>query len=310
MVDVPASAEGPVPTLLHISFSPNVILYDEPGIDEGEAWHIRYKTKVSDRNAFPIKDINPKHFIEQGYGIATVYYGDIEPDFDGGKEFGIRTLIEDSDQPNTWGAIGAWSWGLSRVMDYLETEPNVDASQVAVSGVSRLGKTAVWTVAQDERFAMAIPIVSGEGGAAVSRRNFGETIADLTNPHRFDYWYAPRYSDFAFNPLEIPVDGHMLLTLIAPRPILQVVGIDDTWSDPKGEWVAAKAAEPVYELYGLKGVEIENFPEPNTSILNDMGFFMHDAGHGIFYARCRTWDFSGRLRGHDRLYGQTFYRAG
>lgn len=282
LVNVPANAEGPVPTLLHISFSPNVILYDEPGIDEGESWNIRFKIKVPDHQAFPIRDINPKYFIEKGYGVATVYYGDIEPDFDGGKDFGIRTLFNETERPNSWGAIGAWSWGLSRVLDYLETNPLVDASQVAVSGVSRLGKAVVWTAAQDERFAMAIPVVSGEGGAAISRRNFGETIADLTNPHRYDYWYAPRYADYAFKPQDIPVDGHMLLALIAPRPVLQIVGIDDTWSDPKGEWVAAKAAEPVYELYDLDGLEEEGFPQPNTSILHDMGFFMHNAGHGIF----------------------------
>ena len=282
LVNVPAHARGPVPCLLHISFSPNIHLYDEAGIDEGEVLHTRFKIKMPDRDAMPMKDINPEHFIGQGYAVATVYYGDIEPDFDGGKDYGIRRLFNDSGQSDPWGAIGAWAWGLSRVLDYLETEPAIDATQVAVSGVSRLGKAVLWTAAQDERFAMAIPIVSGEGGAAISRRNFGETIADLSNPHRYDYWYTPRYAGFAFNPMEIPVDGHMLLSLIAPRPLLQIVGINDTWSDPKGEWLAAKAAEPVYELHGLKGMETADFPRPDTLILNDMGFFMHNAGHGVF----------------------------
>lgn len=283
LLNVPANAKAPVPTLLHISFSPNVLLFDESGIDEGMAWDVRSKRKVPDREAYPIKDIDPMHFIKRGYGIATVYYGDIEPDFDHGGKYGVRSLFpgDSIQRPDDWGAMGAWSWGLSRIMDYLETEPDVDAGQVALSGVSRLGKAVLWAAAQNERFAMVIPLLSGEGGAAISRRNYGETIADLTNPFRYDYWYAPRYADYAFKPDEIPVDGHMLLALITPRPVLQIVGSKDTWSDPRGEWVAAKAAEPVYTLYGLKGPEQEEFVEPGIPILNDMGFYMHDDKHTV-----------------------------
>lgn len=288
MLNVPADAKKPVPTLLHISFSPAVLLYDGPGIDEGLAWNVRTKMQVPDREAYPLKDINPRHFVEKGYGIATVYYGDIEPDFDHGGKYGVRSLFKsDSDsvrKPDEWGAIGAWSWGLSRVMDYFETDPEVDAKQVAISGVSRLGKTVLWAGAQDQRIAMVIPIVSGEGGAALSRRNFGETIADLTNPFRYDYWYAPRYAEYAFKPKDLPVDGHMLLSLIAPRPVLQIVGVSDVWSDPRGEWEAAKAARPVYGLYGLKGAETDDYPLPGTLILNDMGYFIHDAGHTVLPA--------------------------
>ena len=166
-------------------------------------------------------------------------------------------------------------------MDYLQTNNSIDKQRIALSGVSRLGKTVLWTAAQDQRFAMVIPIVSGEGGAAISRRNYGETIADLTNPHRYHYWFAPRYADYAFSPDKLPVDGHMLLSLIAPRPVLQIVGVSDTWSDPKGEWIAAKEATPVYNLYGLEGLRIKEYPSPGTVILNDMGFYIHEAGHSV-----------------------------
>lgn len=283
LLNIPADATGPVPTLLHLSFSPNVLLFDEPGIDEGMAWNTRLKLEVPDREALLLKDIDPDIFIENGFGIATVYYGDIEPDFDGGRNYGVRSLFhgEEDRDPTEWGAIGAWAWGLSRVMDYLETNRAVDKHRIALSGVSRLGKTVLWAAACDQRFAMVIPIVSGEGGATISRRNYGETIADLTNPHRYHYWFAPRYADYAFMPDQLPVDGHMLLSLIAPRPVLQIVGTSDTWSDPKGEWIAAKAAEPVYALYGLEGLKIEEYPSPGTSILHDMGFFLHDAGHTV-----------------------------
>ena len=229
-----------------------------------------------------IKDIDPKYFIERGYGVATVYYGDIEPDFKGGEAFGVRSMFHEADvKTDAWGAISAWSWGLGKVMDLLETIPQVDAKKVAVSGISRLGKTAIWAGASDARYAMVIPIVSGEGGASISRRNFGETVADLTNPFRYFYWYTPRYTDYAFKVNELPVDGHMLLTLIAPRPVLQVVGLTDTWSDSAGEWVSANAAKPVYELYGLKGVGDNNKPPLEKAILNDMGFYMHDEGHTV-----------------------------
>jgi len=241
---------------------------------------------IPDREARLLKDIDPEHFIKRGYGIVTVYYGDIEPDFDAEGRHGVRSLFKTNNprKPDEWGAIGAWAWGLSRVMDYLQTVPAVDGSQIALSGVSRLGKTVLWAAAQDQRFAMVIPIVSGEGGAAVSRRNFGETVADLTNPARYDYWFAPRYSDYAFNVDALPVDGHLLLSLIAPRPLLQIVGVSDTWSDPRGEWVAAKAAEPVYALYSKSGPPSQAYPPPDTPVFNDMGFFMHDAGHTVLAA--------------------------
>ena len=281
---VPANANGPVPTLLYIGFSPNVLTVDEPGIDEGMAWNPKLKTRVPDRDAFSFGPLNAKFFVDRGYGIAFVYYGDIEPDFDYRGKCCVRSLfgtLRQQRAPDQWGAIGGWSWGLSRVMDYLQTDPDVDGKQIALAGVSRLGKTVLWAAAQDERFAMVMPLLSGEGGAAISRRNFGETIADLTKPSRYHYWYAPRYADYAFDVDALPVDGHMLLSLIAPRPVLQIVGTDDTWSDPKGEWIAARAAQPVYALYGLSGPKDDEYPPPNTFYSGDMGFYLHDGGHTL-----------------------------
>ncbi|MCO6044079.1 polysaccharide lyase family protein [Aeoliella sp. ICT_H6.2] len=282
---VPADAKGPVPTLLYIGFSPNCLAVDEPGIDEGMAWDTRRQVRVPDRETFSFGPFNAKFFIDRGYGLALVYYGDIEPDFDHGGRHGVRSLFGatgDERDDNEWGAIGGWSWGLSRVLDYLETDPAVDSKQVALAGVSRLGKTVIWAGAQDERFALVMPLLSGEGGAAISRRNFGETVADLTNPERFDYWYTPNYATYAFDVDALPVDGHELVALIAPRPILHVVGSEDTWSDAKGEWVAAKAAEPVYELYGLQGPDGEEYPPPNTFLSGDIGYYVHEGGHRLF----------------------------
>ena len=147
--------------------------------------------------------------------------------------------------------------------------------------MSRLGKTALWAGAQDERFALVVPLLSGEGGAALSRRNYGETVADLTNPSRYDYWYAPNYQDYAFRVDELPVDGHMLLSMIAPRPVLLLTGSEDTWSDPQGEWASLMEAQNVWELYGREVVPNAELPSMSQLQLFDVGYYMHEGGHTV-----------------------------
>lgn len=278
----PADATGPVPTLTYLSFTPGVMSVDEPGIDEDLGWSGALQARVPDRDASPLSGALVKPLLENGYGMALVYYGDIYPDFDHGNAEGVAKLFGGDGNPrdpDEWGAIGAWAWGLSRVMDYLETDPNVDQDQIALAGVSRLGKATLWAAAQDQRFSAVIPWLSGEGGAAISRRNYGETVADLTNPSRYDYWYAPRYQDYAFKVEELPVDGHMLLSMMAPRPTLLITGTKDTWSDPMGEWVSAKAAKPVWELYGKTGPAGEELPAADTPVFADLSYFMHEGEH-------------------------------
>lgn len=280
----PADATGPVPTIVHLGFSPNIMTVDEPGIDEGTAWSATLKAPVPDRDAYPLTGFEVQPFIDAGYGVALVYYGDIYPDFDHGNMHGVPTLFGDAGDEQSgdeWGAIGSWAWGLSRVMDYLQTDPAVDAQQIALSGVSRLGKSVLWAAAQDERYSMVIPMLSGEGGAAISRRHYGETVADLTNPSRYDYWYAENYQSYAFDVDALPVDGHMLLAMAAPRPTLLITGSEDTWSDPKGEWVSAKAAQEVWALYGAQGPQGDVMPAPGEAASGDLAFFMHEGGHTV-----------------------------
>lgn len=283
----PADATGPVPTLLYLSFTPNVMMLDEPGIDEDLAWSGLLQARVTDRDATRLGAFNAQALIERGYGVAHVYYGDIYPDFDHGNAEGVTKLFGGDGnprEPDEWGAIGGWAWGLSRIMDYLETDPAVDSDKVALAGVSRLGKATLWAAAQDQRFAAVIPWLSGEGGAAISRRNYGETVADLTNPRRYDYWFAPTYQDYAFKVNELPVDGHMLLSMLAPRPTLLVTGSKDTWSDPKGEWVSAHEAKKVWELYGLTGPAGGEEPPLATPVWGDLSYFMHDGEHTVLPA--------------------------
>lgn len=304
LLNVPADATGPVPTLLHLGFSPNVMGIDEPGVDEGMAWSATLKARVPDRDAARIVGFDAKAFVDRGYGVAMVYYGDIYPDFDHGNAHGVPTLFGPAPArraPDTWGAIGAWAWGLSRVLDYLQTDPAVDGTRVALSGVSRLGKTALWAGARDQRFALVIPMLSGEGGGAISRRTYGETVADLTNPARFDYWFAPRYADYAFDVDRLPVDAHMLVAMIAPRPVLQIVGTSDTWSDPRGEFESARAAAPAWELYGKAGLGNVEYPAPDSPVLRDMGFLLHEGGHTTLPIDFRVMaDFMDRHFGRSR----------
>ena len=280
---LPAAASKPVPVFLAINFSANSSAVDDPGIKPGEIWRPD-KTKVPASQGRSFGRLNVVPFLEQGIGVAAFYYGDVDPDFEGGVELGVRKLYlkpgQTAPAPDEWGAISAWAWGLSRAVDYLETDKGVDAKKVAIFGVSRLGKTVMWAGAHDPRIAMVIASCSGEGGAALSRRNYGETIAHLTAPGRFPYQFCANYARYAQHVDEFPVDANMLVALIAPRPVMLQTGTTDFWSDPKGEFLAALAATPVFHLFGEKGIETDQMPPPDTPMMNTIGYLEHEGGHG------------------------------
>lgn len=276
---LPSNAAKPAPVLLNISFSGNSNTVDDPGVKIGEVWGPDHKKMPANKGrAFGKLPVGK--FIEAGYGVATFYYGDVEPDFPGGEPLGVRALYP-KPGPAGWGAISAWAWGMSRAMDYLETDPGVDSKRVAITGVSRLGKTVMWAGARDTRFAATIASCSGEGGAALSRRNYGETIAHLTAPTRYPYQFAINYAKFAEHPDQMPVDSNLLVALMAPRPLLLQTGSTDKWSDPRGEFLAAVAAEPVYRMFGKQGLGTDQMPRAGEAILHDIGYEMHDGGHGM-----------------------------
>ena len=281
---VPADAKRPVPLLLQISFSPNANVVDDPGIKPGEMWN-RDKKRVPAPAASAFGRVDVLPFLANGIGFATLYYGDIEPDFKGGIPFGIRGRYLKPGQtqpaPDEWGAIAAWAWGLRRVMDHLETEPAIDAKRVALLGSSRLGKTVLWTGATDERFAVILASVSGESGAALSRRNYGETVRHMTDSTRYDYQFAHNYQSYGDRVNELPFDGHMLVSLIAPRPLLLQTGSTDFWSDPKGEYLSAVAASPVWKLFGKEGLTADHYPAPGEPVLSVLGYSKHEGRHGI-----------------------------
>jgi hypothetical protein len=296
LIYLPTNARGPSPVFLNMSFSPNNFAVADPNVKAGRRWDRESRAQVAADvapsrggsagkagNAGP-RGLSVEQFVDAGIGIATFNKDDLAPDFVGSEGMGVKALYLKPGQTrpagHEWGAIAAWAWGASRALDYFETDRDVDSKRVAVHGVSRLGKTALWAGAADERFAMVVASCSGEGGAAIARRNYGETLAHMVAPTRFPYQFAGNYAKYASKVNEWPVDAHMLIALIAPRPLLLQTGNTDRWSDPYGEFLAAVAAEPVYRLVGKRGLGTTTFPRAGEPILHDLGYLIHDGGHG------------------------------
>ncbi len=285
LIYLPAAAKRRAPLFFTIGFGPNQCAADDPGILPEEVWNPRTKTKVMPPKGRCFGHLPVEKFLDAGFGVATFYYGDIDPDFAGGFKDGIRAhYLEPGETrrgPTAWGTIAAWAWGMSRAEDYFETDHRIDAKRVAIHGVSRLGKTVMWAGARDQRFAAVIASCSGEGGAALSHRNYGETIAMLTAPTRFAYQFARNYAKWGGFPDKAPMDANLLVALIAPRPLLLQTGSTDFWSDPKGEFLAEVAAGPAYKLLGKDPLDTNVWPAPSTPILHDLAYYEHEGGHGI-----------------------------
>ncbi len=291
---LPANAKGPVPVLLEFGWVPNnLAVPGDPDVKVGRRWDPQQKTRVraepapqGGRGIFQLKNI--PDVLARGYAVATFCYSDIDPDALDALGQGIRAayLKPGQSEPaaDEWGSIAAWGWGASRIIDYFETDPQIDAKRVAITGASRLGKTVLWTAARDERVACVIASVSGEGGAALSRRDYGETIAHLVAPKRYPYQFAINYQKWAGHAADMPWDAHTIIALVAPRPILLQTGSTDKWSDPYGEFLAAKAATPVFALFGAKGIEQYSQPPTGHPLMNTLGYLMHDGPHGVLPA--------------------------
>jgi hypothetical protein len=232
---------------------------------------------VEQSSQWPLKEI-----LSRGYGVATAWYWDIEPDRADGWQTGIRTRLARvlKTEPYEWSAIGAWAWGLRRIAEYLVTDKKVDPRRLIVIGHSRLGKTAIWAGVEYPRFAMVVSNESGEGGAALSKRDYGETIAIINA--KFPWWFAPAYKQYGDDPAALlPIDQHMLLSLIAPRPLYVASAEGDQWSDPKGEFLSAVKAGEVYHLYKKKGVEGEELPALNHPVGGDIHYHIRPGKHDV-----------------------------
>jgi hypothetical protein len=291
LIYTPAAAKKPAPVLLVMGWGANGAAVDDPGVISNPVWSPKEKKRnpyVPAAGGRGFGRLNVQPLLDAGLGVATFNYGDVDPDDLDAIQGGIRALYLKPGAalpaPDEWGSIAAWGWGISRVIDYMETDKAIDAKRIAIHGVSRLGKTVMWAGAHDTRVAATIASCSGEGGAAVSRRNYGETIAHLTAPTRYPYQFAINYAKWGGFPDKAPMDGNLLVALHAPRPLLLQTGTTDNWSDPKGEFIAAVDAGKVYKLLGKQDLGTDVIPAPNTPILHDLSYLMHEGGHGTIPA--------------------------
>lgn len=277
---LPKKSSGLVPVFVGLNFQGNHTTQSDPGISITENWKSLHPGQEPDRGGqarrWPAEEI-----LSSGYGLATAYYEELEPDHPEGWRQGIRHVLEQELEikPQEWGAIGAWAWGLSRIMDYLESEPAVNAKQVVITGHSRLGKAALWAGVNDQRFAIVVSNDSGEGGAALARRNFGETVLRINTA--FPHWFIDSYKTYNHSVDQLPVDQHMLLALVAPRPLYVASASEDLWADPGGEFLGAKHAEPVYALYGKKGLMTDNQPPADHPVGESIAYHLRTGKHDI-----------------------------
>jgi hypothetical protein len=279
----PAEAKGPVPVMMEFGFGPR------PGGPGAAAKKAMPKAATKGAGFGPFGPPWQPLVLAKGWGYAIIVPNSIQADNGAGLTKGIIGLCNQGQprKPDDWGALRAWAWGASRALDYFETDQDVDARQVGIEGLSRYGKAALVAMAYDQRFAIGFIGSSGEGGAKLHRRNFGELVENLTGSGEY-HWMAGNFLKYGgpLTPADLPVDAHELIALCAPRPTFISYGAstgpgaEGQWVDQRGSFLASVSAGPVFRLLGKKDLGTSEFPEVETPLIDgELAFRQHKGGH-------------------------------
>jgi hypothetical protein len=293
---IPNSPKKPVPVFLGLNFCGNHTVLKDPTISLPTVWMPSTCPGCKDHRATDAgrgKQVNAwaiEKTIDRGYAVATFYCGDVAPDRPGFEDGVFPHFLkkgQTSPGPRDWGAIAAWAWGLHRAVDYLVTDKDIDASHVAVVGHSRLGKTALLAGAFDERIALIIAHQAGCGGTAPSRGKVGESVKQIND--RFPHWFDAEFKKFNDRPERLPFDQHCLVALCAPRPVLFTNGTEDTWANPDGQFEVLRAADPVYRLLNVGGLDARRMPKVGRLIDSKLGYHIRMGKHSMGPEDWKVW---------------------
>ncbi|MDO4628653.1 MAG: acetylxylan esterase [Planctomycetia bacterium] len=310
LIYIPKNVEAPVPVFTGYNFQGNHTIIDDPAIFIS---HLRDGSRPEDESNLSGKGArggqanrwDVMQILDAGYALATIHYMDVAFDDSRCMKSGIFTLYGNNDDSETrdgddWGSITAWAWGLSRVMDYIETDPMLDAKKVAVMGHSRLGKTSLWTGATDPRFAVVISNNSGCGGAALSRRHYGESVQRINRV--FPFWFCKNFRQYGTNTAGLPMDEHELIALMAPRGVYVASAVEDRWADPYGEYLSCFHAVPVYKLYTetpFDGQAEPHHPDLHQPVGNRIGYHIRAGKHDV-----TSYDWEQYIKFAKRIFGK------
>lgn len=289
LIYVPNQVKHPVPAIIGINFIGNQAIHADPGIKLTTAWVEKsgmFPCSADGKAGDACRGVNASQWavdsiLARGYALVTLYREEIASDR---KEHAFQTGVhplypELQQREDNFGTIAAWAWALSRGLDYLETDKDIDAKRVAVFGFSRLGKAALWAGATDRRFAAVLSNESGAGGGKQFRRGIGEDINRLCTV--FPHWYARSLGKYKGKDTDLPFDQHFVLSLIAPRPVYLATAEDDKNADPQGEFATARAADSVYRFLGTSGFPDVPFPALNQPVSGQIGFHIRPGGHDV-----------------------------